>query len=81
LPGFRSITWFALVAPPNTPTALTAKINQDAVQIINSKEISDKLRELRLEPGATSQADTAKFFAEEADLWGKVIKQANIPMQ
>jgi tripartite-type tricarboxylate transporter receptor subunit TctC len=81
LPGFRSITWFGLVAPPNTPTALTAKINQDAVQIINSKEISDKLRELRLDPGATSSADTAKFFAEEADLWGKVIKQANIPMQ
>jgi tripartite-type tricarboxylate transporter receptor subunit TctC len=81
LPGFRSITWFGLVAPPNTPTALTAKINQDAVQIINSKEISDKLRELRLEPGATSPAETAKFFAEEADLWAKVIKQANIPMQ
>src|SRR5215210_2843693 len=81
LPGFRSITWFGLVAPPNTPTALTAKINQAAVDIINSKEIGDKLRELRLEPGATTPAETAAFFAEEAELWGKVIKQANIPMQ
>jgi tripartite-type tricarboxylate transporter receptor subunit TctC len=23
LPGFKSITWFGLVAPPGTPTALT----------------------------------------------------------
>jgi len=81
LPGFRSITWFGLVATPNTPATLAGKINQDVVQIINSKEISDKLRELRLEPGATSPTDTAKFFAEEAELWGRVIKQANIPMQ
>ncbi len=81
LPGFRSITWFGLVAPPETPAALAARINRDVVEILNSKDIGDKLRELRLEPGATSQADTAKFFAEEAELWSKVIRQANITTQ
>lgn len=81
LPGFRSITWFGLVAPPGTPAALAAKLNRDAVEILQSKEISDRLRDLSLEVGATSPADTAKFFADEMALWGKVIKEANIQPQ
>ncbi len=33
-----------------------------------------------LAPG--SRADAAKFFTEERELWGKVIKEANIsPME
>jgi tripartite-type tricarboxylate transporter receptor subunit TctC len=81
LPGFRSITWFAIVAPPGTPGAIAAKLNRDAVEILQRKEITDRLRELSLEVGATSQADTAKFFAEETALWSKVIKESNIQPQ
>jgi len=81
LPGFRSITWFGLVAPPETPPALAARINRDVVEILKRREVSDRLRELRLEPGATSQTETAAFFADEAALWTKVIHEANIAAQ
>jgi tripartite-type tricarboxylate transporter receptor subunit TctC len=81
LPGFRSITWFGLVAPPNTPPALATRISQDVVAILKGKEMSDKLRELRLDPGGTTPQETAQFFADETDLWGKVIRQANITAQ
>ncbi len=81
LPGFRSITWFGLAAPPGTPAPLAARINRDAVSILKSPEVSGKLRALRLEPGATSPEETAAFFAEETKLWGKVIKQAHITVQ
>jgi tripartite-type tricarboxylate transporter receptor subunit TctC len=81
LPGFRSITWFGLVAPPDTPPALAAKISRDVVEILKAKDIDEKLRELRLEPGGISPPDTAKFFTEEATLWGKVIREANIMAQ
>ena len=81
LPGFRSITWFGLVAPPGTPSALSGKINRDAVEILQSQAVSDRLRELSLEVGATSPADTVKFFADETALWGKVIKESNITPQ
>jgi tripartite-type tricarboxylate transporter receptor subunit TctC len=81
LPGFRSITWFALVAPPNTPAELAERINHDVVDVLVGKDVSDKLHDLSLDPGATTRADTAKFFAEETALWSKVIKQANIEPQ
>jgi tripartite-type tricarboxylate transporter receptor subunit TctC len=81
LPGFRSITWFGLVAPPQTPDALADKLNHDVVEILNSKEVKDRLQGLSLDVAATNRADTRKFFAEEAAIWGKVIKEANIPLQ
>ena len=39
------------------------------------------LRKISLEPGATSTAETGRFFAEETALWGKVIKQAGVEPQ
>jgi tripartite-type tricarboxylate transporter receptor subunit TctC len=81
LPGFRSITWFGLVAPPSTPAAIADKINHDVVAVLRSREIGDKLHDLSLDPGATTRPDTAKFFAEETALWSQVIKQAKIEPQ
>ncbi len=81
LPGFRSITWFGLVAPPATPAALADKINHDAVEALGSAEVNERLRALSLDPGATTRAETVSFFAEEAALWGKVIKEAKIEPQ
>jgi tripartite-type tricarboxylate transporter receptor subunit TctC len=81
LPGFRSITWFGLVAPPDTPAALASRINQDVTEILKAPDIDAKLRELRLEPGGTSPAETTNFFAEETALWGGIIKEAKITGQ
>ena len=81
VPGFKSITWFGLVAPPGTPAALAERINRDTVEILKRAEVGDTLRKLSLEAGATSPADTTKFFADEAALWSKVIKEAGITPQ
>ena len=50
VPGFKSITWFGLVAPPATPAALAEKINRDVVEILKSKEVGDMLRRISLRP-------------------------------
>src|SRR5437763_4759544 len=81
LPGFKSITWFGLAAPPATPAAIAEKINRDVVAILNQKEVRAILQNISLEPGATSPAETAKFFAEETALWSKVIHEAGIEPQ
>jgi tripartite-type tricarboxylate transporter receptor subunit TctC len=78
VPGFRSITWFGLVAPPGTAAPLQHRLNRDTVEVLRSKEIADKLQAISLEVGATNPADTARFFSEEAELWSRVIRQANI---
>jgi tripartite-type tricarboxylate transporter receptor subunit TctC len=81
VPGFKSITWFGLVAPPATPVALAERINRDTVDILKRPEVVETLHKLSLEAGATSPADTTRFFADEAALWSKVIKEAGIQPQ
>jgi len=63
VPGFRSITWFGLVAPPGTSAALAQRINRDTVEVLRSPEVASGCQSLSLEAGAMSPADTAKFFA------------------
>jgi len=81
LPGFRSITWFAMAGPPNMPAALATRINRDVVHILQQPAANAKLRDLRLEPMIGTPADAAKFFAEETELWGGVIREAKVSVQ
>jgi len=81
LPGFRSITWFAMVGPPAMPAALAARINRDVVDILRRPTVGAKLRDLRLDPMIGTPTDAARFFAEETELWGKVIREANVTVQ
>jgi tripartite-type tricarboxylate transporter receptor subunit TctC len=77
-PGFRSITWFAMAAPPKTPAALAARINRDVVELLRRPDVNERLRTLRLEPMIGSPADAMKFFDEETTLWGGVIREAKV---
>jgi tripartite-type tricarboxylate transporter receptor subunit TctC len=81
LPGFRSVTWFAIVAPPATPAALAYRINGDVVASLRQPEVAQSLAGLTLEPMIGSPADATRFFAEETRLWGKVIEAAHIKME
>jgi tripartite-type tricarboxylate transporter receptor subunit TctC len=78
LPGFRSVTWFAMAAPPGTPPMLIERINRDVVESLKRPEVTERLQKLTLEPMLGSPADAARFFAEETALWGKVIKEKNV---
>jgi tripartite-type tricarboxylate transporter receptor subunit TctC len=81
LPGFRSITWFAIVAPPATPAALANRINGDVVAILKRPEVAESLAGLSLEPMIGSPADATRFFGEETRLWGNVIAAAHIKVE
>jgi tripartite-type tricarboxylate transporter receptor subunit TctC len=80
-PGYRSITWFGIVAPPGTPDALAERINRDVADVIRRPEVNNRLREMKMEPIGSTRAEAVRFFAEEAELWGKVIRDAKIAVQ
>jgi tripartite-type tricarboxylate transporter receptor subunit TctC len=80
-PGFRSVTWFAIVAPPGTPSALVEKINRDVVEGLRRPEVKEKLHRLSLESLIGTPADAAKFLAEETAFWGKVITENKVKVE
>jgi tripartite-type tricarboxylate transporter receptor subunit TctC len=79
--GYRAVTFFGMVAPPQTPAALADKINADITEILKRPEVVDKAHLMGMDPAPGSRQEAGKFFADEMNLWGKVIKKANLPMQ
>jgi tripartite-type tricarboxylate transporter receptor subunit TctC len=76
--GYRAVTFFGLVAPPNTPDALADKINRDVVACMTEPAFIDKTKALGMDLSPTNRADAAKFFADERTLWGKVAGEAKL---
>ena len=81
VPGYRAVTFFGIVAPPGTPDTLADKINRDVVEVLKKPEFIEKTKALGMDLAPGSRADAAAFFAQERALWGKVIKQADLPLQ
>jgi tripartite-type tricarboxylate transporter receptor subunit TctC len=81
LPGFRSISWFAVAAPPGTPSAIAERISRDIAESIRKPDVDTRLRELQLDPVGSSPAEAVAFFNDEIALWSKVIRDANVTPQ
>jgi tripartite-type tricarboxylate transporter receptor subunit TctC len=80
LPGFESLAWFAVVAPPKTPQAIVRKINADINEALRDPEIVKRLDGLSAEViGGTPEA-TAAYMKEDVARWKKVIDEAHVTL-
>jgi tripartite-type tricarboxylate transporter receptor subunit TctC len=81
LPGFESVAWFALVAPPQTAKTIVDRINTDMNEALQQSEIKDRLKPLSVEIFGGSVERTSHFMHEEIARWGNIIKAAHIQLQ
>jgi tripartite-type tricarboxylate transporter receptor subunit TctC len=79
--GFESTTWFAIVAPPQTPSAITQYLNQQITEVLTLPEVREQFAKIAVEPVGGSIAETTKFFAEEREKWRGVITSANVTVE
>lgn len=80
VPGLRSNTWNALMAPPKTPAAITAKLNQAINAALKTPETAEHLRSMNMTPVGGTQGEIRAFIADETARWGDVIRAANIKL-
>jgi len=81
LDDFRSITWFACVAPPGTPATTVARINRDLLEILRRPDVHATLTQAMLEPVGSTPAETALFLRAETALWGKLVRDTGAKAQ
>ena len=81
LPGFESVAWYAIVAPPQTPSSIVSKINDDVNEALRQPEVKDRLKSLSVEIFGGSVDRASAYMREETDRWGNVIKAAQIKLQ
>jgi tripartite-type tricarboxylate transporter receptor subunit TctC len=78
LPGFRSETWMALVAPPATPSAITEKLSGAVRRAVNEPDFQRLLTEMQAEPLGNSPREMAEVIRVETERWSRVIRDARI---
>ena len=78
--GFRSNTWNALAAPPKTPAAIVAKLNQAINEVLKKPETAEHLRRMNMTPVGGTPGEIRAYIAAETERWGDVIRAANIKL-
>jgi tripartite-type tricarboxylate transporter receptor subunit TctC len=81
LPGFESIAWFGIVAPPRTPGPIAEKIAAGVRDAIKLPDVQKRLAELSAEPSGMSPAEMAGFMRQEVERWATVIRSANVRVE
>ena len=78
VPGYTAFTWFGLWAPPKTPKAIVAKLNESIGRILKRPDVLERLRADGMEAGHNSPEEFARFVAADIAKWNKVVKAGNI---
>jgi tripartite-type tricarboxylate transporter receptor subunit TctC len=80
LPGFESVAWFGIVAPPKTPAAIAEKVAAGVAEALKNPDVLKRLGEMSAEPMGLRPAQTAAFMKEETERWAAVIRTAGIKL-
>ena len=81
LPGFRSETWMAVVAPPGTPPDIATKLSAGVARAVQEPDFRKLLTELQAEPVGNTPAQMAEVLRQETGRWVQVIRTARITIQ
>ena len=80
LPGFESVTWYAVVAPPHTPAAVVDKVNAGMNEALRDAEVQKRLAELSAEVVGGTPQQTATYLRQEAERWKNVITAVHVTL-
>ena len=77
-PGFVSVAWFSLSAPPRTSVAIADKLSGAIAETLKQPEVAKRLAELSAEPIGGTPAAMAALMKEDAERWRAVIRAAGV---
>jgi tripartite-type tricarboxylate transporter receptor subunit TctC len=80
-PGFLSIAWFGVVAPPKTPPEIAAKLSAAIIDVLKQPEVARRLVELSAEPIGSTPAEMAATMKQDAERWRGVIRAAKVKVE
>ena len=78
LPGFEAYEWNGVFVPHGTPAAIVEKLNGALNAALKTPAVADRFAQLNIQSRPNTPAEFAAFVAHQMDVWGKVVKDANI---
>jgi tripartite-type tricarboxylate transporter receptor subunit TctC len=82
MPELVVTTWYGLFAPTGTRPEIIARLHDEFSRLMKSPDVKSKLAQVELDATTSATpADFARFVRAEHDKWGRVIRDAGIPVQ
>jgi tripartite-type tricarboxylate transporter receptor subunit TctC len=78
VPGYDYSAWYALYVPAKTPASIIRKLHDDAVLALASAEVKQRLADIATVVAPSTPGELAGLLKSDMDLWGPIIKAANI---
>jgi tripartite-type tricarboxylate transporter receptor subunit TctC len=78
-PELTMTTWFGLAMPSQVPPAIVERVNAEAMKILQSPEIVQKLQDIGIDAAKPNTAsDFKRFMREDVARWKKVVTDAAV---
>jgi len=81
LPGFETGSWQGVIAPPETPREIVARLNAEIGRILALPEMRDRLGNQGADVRTNSPEEFATFIRTEKDKWAKVVEEADVKVE
>ena len=73
VPGYEMLNWLGLFAPAGTPRPIVERLNAEALRVVRSPELRDRLNAAGAEPSPLATEAFAAFVKSEVEKWAKVV--------
>ena len=80
LPGYDIDSWFGLLAPAKTPTAIVQKIYQECRAALAMPDVKDRFLQEGCVPVGSDPATFTKFIQSEYTRFAKVVKDTGVKL-
>ncbi|MEY4294451.1 MAG: hypothetical protein RLY82_139 [Pseudomonadota bacterium] len=82
--GFHSyepLGWFGLLMPAGVPKPVLDKFTAEALRVLKLPDIRERIEGLGLSVGGETSEEFAKVMRSDAEIYARIIKQANISLK
>jgi len=73
VPGYEMLNWLGLFAPAGLPRPLVERLSADALRVVRSTEVRERLNGAGAEPSPLPAEAFAAFVKNEVEKWAKVV--------
>jgi len=80
VPGYESVGWFGLLAPPNTPPEIINRLNEVIVAAMQTREFRDHLATLGAEPKPQTPEEFGRYINADIEKWSKLVKDNDVQL-
>jgi tripartite-type tricarboxylate transporter receptor subunit TctC len=80
VPGYESVGWFGLLAPPHTPPEIVNALNEVIVAAMQTQEFRDHLATLGAEPKPQTPEEFGRYINADVAKWSKLVKDNDVQL-